>query len=225
MALILKGGGVFLHIPKTGGNWVTTTLQECGLVKWRFGHKHADMDRLFAPVSAKTCKPLASLTLHKTIKALRTKPFMFCFVRHPLKWYESWFKYMTQPARNWKDWGNEKDLFDWHPNAALNGCGAPEFNQFVRNVIEKRPGYVTELFTGYTKTQIDFVGKQETLREDLVAVLKRLDLKFDEEIVMKKEEFGVSPKPKQKVEWDPGLRREVMALERVALMRYGYPLD
>ena len=30
MALLLKGGAVFLHVPKTGGRWVGKVLEESG---------------------------------------------------------------------------------------------------------------------------------------------------------------------------------------------------
>jgi len=225
MALILKGGAVFLHIPKTGGNWVTAVLREAGLAKGGLGHKHADMSRLIAPINHHKSLARAHATVHRIKSKLEPKPYMFCFVRHPLKWYQSWFKYMTQPKRNWRNWGQEKDMFDWHPNAALNGCGDEDFNQFVRNVNQKRPGYVTEMFAGYAQPQCDFIGKQESLREDLVRVLQELNLNFDEDFIMNFKETGVSPEPKQKVEWDPELRRETLRLEHIALLRYGYDTE
>lgn len=222
MALILKGGAVFLHVPKTGGNWVTKVLDECGLVRGRLGHKHADFNRLLAPVNPASWGPFGYFSWRKIRRTLEPKPFMFCFVRHPLKWYESWFKYMAQPARKWRDWGSEKEVFDWHPNAVLNGCGADDFNQFVRNVAGKRPGYVTELYAAYAQPQVDFIGKQENLRADLVTVLKRLNLDFDEDFVLNYQDVGVSPEPGRKVEWDPALREQMLALEHIALLRYGY---
>lgn len=223
MALLLQGGAIFLHIPKTGGNWVARVLDECGLIRGHLGqNKHVTMDRLLVPLSPKGNRPRGLFAMQRLRSQLSPKPFMFCFVRHPLAWYESWFKYMSQPARNWRDYGNEKDLFDWHPNAVLNGCGNRDFNRFVRNVITKRPGYVTELYASYAQPQIDFVGQQENLREDLIAVLKKLELKFDETFVREFEALGVSPKPKEKIEWDPDLRREVLEVERIALIRYGY---
>ncbi|MFT5028006.1 MAG: hypothetical protein ACI9VS_000426 [Candidatus Binatia bacterium] len=225
MALILKDGTVFLHLPKTGGNWVTKVLRECGLAKGGLGHKHANMDRLLAPMNYRKSSLRAHFKIHRIKKALTPKPFIFCFVRHPLAWYESWFNYMTQLKRNWRSWGDENDLFDWHPNADLNGCGASNFNQFMRNVIDKRPGYVTELFASYAKSPCDFVGKQESLREDLVKVLKRLSLKFDEDFIMNFQPFGVSPKLQEEIVWEPGLKEETLALEHIALLRYGYPLE
>lgn len=222
MALILKGGAVFLHVPKTGGNWVTAALRDAGLVSGSLGHKHATMDRLLAPMNHHKSSLRAHFRISRIKRALTPKPFMFCFVRHPLTWYESWFKYMSQPSRNWRSWGDENDLFDWHPNAVLNDCGSDDFNQFVRNVIAKRPGYVTELFGDYARSQIDFVGKQESLREDLIAVLQRLDLKFDVDFFMNYTEVGVSPAPGKSIEWNPALRRETLEIERNALRRYGY---
>ncbi len=222
MALILKGGGVFLHIPKTGGNWVTAVLRECGLAQGGLGHKHADLDHLLIPMNYHRSLVRAHVQVQKIKRRLDPKPFLFCFVRHPLKWYESWFKYQTQPARNWRNWGRTDDLFDWHPNAALNGCGADTFDQFIRNAIERRPGYVSEMFSQYARPQVDFVGKQESLREGLVTALKRLNLNFDEDFIMNFKEVGVSPQPKQRVEWDPELRKKMLRLEHIALLRHGY---
>lgn len=221
MALVLKGGAIFLHIPKTGGNWVTTVLKECGLVKGSIGHKHADIDRVLFPSENSGHKLLKYLIKRKLLYP-RDKPFMFCFVRHPVKWYESWFKYMSQPSRQWCEWGDEKDTKRWHPNAVLNGLGDTNFNQFVRNVIRKRPGYVTELYGWYTKPQIDFVGKQENLREDLIHVLRVLDFEFDEDFVRNFPKVGVSSKTEDKVIWDPDLKEEVFKLEYAGIVRYGY---
>lgn len=41
MVLLLKKcGAIFLHIPKTGGSWVSRVLWECDLVEKRLGYKH-----------------------------------------------------------------------------------------------------------------------------------------------------------------------------------------
>jgi hypothetical protein len=223
MAVVLRGGAIFLHVPKTGGNWVTAVLRRNDLVDGYIGHKHANVDRLLAPVATRSGRVLGRLDLGRSHRRLKPKPFIFCFVRHPLRWYESWFNYMSHPSRRWCDWGNERDLFDWHPNAVLNGCGSPDFNTFVRNVVKKRPGYVTELFNSYAQPQIDFVGKQENLRLDLITVLETLALDFDQDLLLTHEEVGVSPPPVgQPLEWDSRLREEVLGLENVAMLRHGY---
>ena len=222
MALLLKDGSIFLHVPKTGGTWVSSVLHQCGLVRASLGHKHSDMDWLHSAIDNRRCRMRGLMDLARIRRALKPGPFMFCFVRHPLDWFESWFKYMVQPSRAWCDWGDEKSLFGWHPNAVLNGCGSDDFNQFIRNVIAKRPGYATELFSGFARPQIGAVGRQESLREDLVRVLKRLELDFDEDFVRGFDPVHVSPEPARDIEWDPELRREMLVLESVALRRFGY---
>lgn len=210
MALLLRGNALFLHIPKTGGIWVTKVLEEMGLVERSIGHKHADIDHIL---------------LSKEYAALaKNKPFMFCFVRHPLSWYESWFKYMSQPSRQWRDWGNETDIKNWHPNSMLNGLGAPQFNQFVNNAAQKRPGYATELFGWYTKPPIDFVGRQENLRGDLITALKLANIDFDPAIIRNYPEAWVSPEPAEKIVWDQRLRKQVASLEYAGIVRYGYAM-
>ena len=44
----LKGGAIFLHVPKTGGTWVYAALERCGLLDpvQPCYHVHADMVRV-----------------------------------------------------------------------------------------------------------------------------------------------------------------------------------
>jgi len=222
LAIVLKNGSVFLHIPKTGGNWITAVLQEINLVDKMVPHKHADIDRFFSPVFKYRKELLKYLFSPKYFSYLHNKPFMFCFVRHPLSWYESWFKYQSQSKRQWRPFGEPRDIYNWHPNAILNGLGSPDFNQFVRNVINKRPGYVTELYGWYTRPQIDFIGKQENLTEDFIKVLRIMNVGFDEDFIRMRGKVGVSELPKEPIIWDEGLKEEVYRLEYAGIVRYGY---
>ena len=233
MALILKDGSIFLHIPKTGGNWVTEVLYEQGLVACELNpnNKHVDFSHLLTATGGTPQRRFNSW-----LRSLRgrakinmnyltgNKPYFFCFVRNPVSWYESYFKYMSQPSVAWKHFGDARSLKDWHPNAILNDTGSDDFNQFVRNVLDRRPGYVTELYSGYTLPGlIDFVGTQENLREDLIHVLKTRKLEFDAQAIRGHCVIGASiPPPSVRVEWDAEVRRRVMELERVAMDRYGY---
>ncbi|MEM9017777.1 MAG: hypothetical protein AAGC68_12250, partial [Verrucomicrobiota bacterium] len=91
MALILKNGAVFLHIPKTGGTWVSKVLREEGLVACSMGHRHANWLHLLAPGNQGLGRNLEYA--YKRVRFLRPRPrpFLFCFVRHPLDWYESFY--------------------------------------------------------------------------------------------------------------------------------------
>ncbi len=220
MALILKNGAVFLHIPKTGGNWISKVLRELNLIKRPVAPKHADIDHFFA--APKGRRAIIKYTVHNTLYPQKEKPYMFCFVRNPLHWYESWFKYMSQLSRQWRFWGDERNIDKWHPNALLNGLGSPDFNEFVSNVTVKRPGYVSEMYGWYTKPQMDFVGKQEQLVDDFITVLQIMNVDFNEELVRNYGKVGVSPEPEKKIIWQDELKKKVALYEYAGMIRYGY---
>lgn len=224
----LIDGSEFLHIPKTGGTWVESVLRENGLVACSLGHEHADYDRnLFQSVVSVRdhLGEAMRITRHKLMHGRRKTPpdadvFRFCFVRHPLAWYESWWKFMR--GQDWHDWGVQNSRAGWHPNAVLNGLGSPDFNTFVRNVVRARPGYVSELMFAFTKPGISFIGRTEYLRRDLARVLDTLGLSYDAGRLERKPEMMVSGKPSETIVWDPALRDTVMRLELPALIHFGY---
>ncbi|HRV93786.1 MAG TPA: sulfotransferase family 2 domain-containing protein [Anaerolineae bacterium] len=240
MALLLKCGAVFLHIPKTGGSWVTKVLDDQGLIERKICHIHADWFQALRYINIGTTVK-QELSAHvkshlsenfkrglrqavnnrKTNSEIDQSPYIFCFVRHPLKWYESFWRYMC--AQNWPRLGNQYDVNDWHPNAILNGLGDPEFNQFVRNIIAKRPGFVTEMYGWYTWSGVNFVGKQERLVEDLLTVLRQLNVTFDEDRIRNYRPVNVSSqKNSNKIVWDESLHNEILRLESAAIRRYCY---
>jgi hypothetical protein len=147
-------------------------------------------------------------------------------VRHPLDWYESFSLYKSQPSLNW-EWDGEFDnLHRWHPNAVLNGLGeGRDFNTFVSTVMNRYPGYVTALYNHYTFRPVDFIGKQENLREDLFTVLDRLGCDFDPSLIRGTKRINHSRDEKTKPVWEPAVRERALKLERAALERFGYPCD
>lgn len=54
---------------------------------------------------------------------------------------------------------------------------------FVEEVVDRFPGNVSALYDYYTLPSVDSVGKQESLTEDLIKALHRMNLDFDESIV------------------------------------------
>ena len=225
MALLLRNGAVFLHIPKTGGNWVRGVLEKLDLIEGEIGHKHSDVDRVLFEPYFNTGWLVRLKQQYRKQCPIFDPPFLFCFVRHPLSWYESWFKYMSQPKRNWRDWPRRKGPLDWHPNAPINGTGDKGFNRFVQNVMEYFPGYVTQLYGWYTKRGVDFVGHQESLREDMVELLQRLDVEFDPNFVLGYRPVGVSPEPDNPVRWDSEVRTEAIRTEYAGILQYGYSVE
>lgn len=224
MALRLKGGSVFLHVPKTGGNWVTHVLRKMNLVHSDVGEKHSDFGRtLLALVGHNTPSLMRGvLRLPQRVILPPDSTYMFAFVRHPLSWYESWFKYQSQDTRRWVKFGVEGRFSAWHPNSVLNELGSSEFDVFVENVLSRRPGYVSELYFSFCPPEIRFIGRHERLRTDLCEALREGNEKYDEDLIMNEAPVGVSALPSSPLTWDPRVRERAIQLEYAALVRYGY---
>ena len=166
MAILLKSGGLFLHVPKTGGNWVTEVLESNELVFAHVAGKHAGPAQL-APLEH-------LLEIPRRYDRPNRASFRFCFVRHPLSWYESWYRMNVD--RGWPEWAVDEDA--WNPSVELNGLGASTFDRFIENVLRHRPGFLARLYRFYA-ADAHFVGRQEHLAEDLIAVLTLLGVEFD----------------------------------------------
>jgi len=231
MSIRLIDGSEFLHIPKTGGTWVREVLDRQGLIKGPVGgHEHANYDRVVFETHQRK-RPGKQSGLVRRIKQIASgtqpavsdqskKTFRFCFVRHPLAWYESWWKYMN--ARDWNEWGDSSVAGGWHPNLAINGLGSSDFNKFVCNVIDARPGYVSELYFSYAKLGVSFIGKTESLADDLITVAEHLGLPADIEAIKHHGPVNASTTSDQAIEWDPVVRQTLMRLELPALVHFGY---
>jgi len=182
---------IFSHIPKTGGCWIRQALYDNDLI--------LDNNSL----------------LHTTLFVLPPaieKPTVFTFVRHPISWYESWFRYQTQEG--WTDWNCGKDYL--HPCAPLLDCGSTNFNKYIEKCLKKVPGFVTSMYHMYTQFA-DYVGRQENLEGDFLRIMKMLKLDI---ISIDKLKRNVSPE--MKIEWDKDLYQEVLSLEGGAIKQYGY---
>jgi len=223
MAVMLKNDSIFLHIPKTGGKWVDSVLKELDLIRFNFSHNHSDYERT---INFNRYYPMHFI--RQTIKNGYYLPkvraaFKFCFVRHPLKYYESYFKYawsLDWPRFPGLNVNSNTDL--WHPNEPLFEIGDKDFNKFIENVIQHCPGYVTSLYDSFVNQDIDFVGKTENLSEDLIKVLELMNIDFNEEKVKNHKMVNVSKKTNSKIIWDEDLKQEILKLEYPTLKKYGY---
>lgn len=199
MGAILKKRAVFLHVPKTGGNWIVHVLNKHHLIRKMLKEKHADYNRFF--------------WLER--KIARTKPFIFCFVRHPLTWYESWWKYMLMEERKFKNWGYK--IF--HPCIPLDDCGDEDFNRFIEKCMNKAPGFVTEMYSQFVK-KASFIGKQENLLKDIYQLFEQLKIRHNRDKIG--EIAPINESERRPLKWDPALRKEMEKLEYAGIKRYGY---
>lgn len=84
----------------------------------------------------------------------------WCFVRHPLAWYRSYFAY--------------RRLFTWEPKAIELDklCQSNNFQEFIEKVIRFFPrGYVCKLYCEFAR-RCTFVGKQEQLEAFTLSYLR-----------------------------------------------------
>jgi hypothetical protein len=245
MALLLRCGAVFLHVPKTGGNWVERVLRDQKLVRAAIGLRHetAEGARTFPRLEGGSGPRASAWFLRQYAKRAwleQAEGFdlrradQFCFVRHPLRWWESYFRYMWTwsqrlgggPWPAWGFYGARHPANFPHPWTMLNGLETADFNTFMRSVNRTRPGYVSESFGWYTSWDADsrvvFVGRQERLADDLVAVLRQLGVRFDENRLRATSPVNESQGAHIPIRWDPGVLAETERNERVGLVRYGY---
>lgn len=226
MALLLGEGAIFLHIPKTGGTWVREVLKEQGLVVASFGHLHADYrhTQYYWQQYPEHIVPLA-LKRRSLSPALKKDSFVFCFVRHPLSWLESWWSFMT--SQNWPDWSKRQARFRrWHPTQPLERYRpvSGTFPEFLEFVIAQVPGFVSGLYARYTQP-CSFVGKIEQASHDLCSALESAKIAADCQAIKNFRPLNVSRAGSVTYDWPSSLREEVIRLERRGIEAYGYNID
>lgn len=232
MTTELIDGSIFLHVPKTGGTWAYEVLRRLRLIRRPVGKNqggHSDFTRALLyprnkPRWREWSNP-ANLSLHNLLAPGRHAklPFTFCFVRHPVSWYESAWRFLpTIPQAKRATWINaEKRLKRiMHPFGIACRCLHSDFNHFVHNILQAFPGYVTWIYTLFAPPEVSFVGKQESLTNDLIAVLRDRGFQFDQELVRTHPRANESQS--FPVKWDASLLREVQEVEAAALRRFGY---
>lgn len=119
MAILLPKS-VFVHLPKTGGVWVESVLQEAGLVRGHLGHRHAKGPDINGSTE------------------FQQRAISFTFVRHPLHWYQSYWAYKVR--EQWNDANNEFDSV----------VQSDSFIQFLDNVMSFFPGYFSGVVDRFT---------------------------------------------------------------------------
>jgi hypothetical protein len=159
---------LFLHIPKTGGMWVRRVFEVLEIPHWEIGDQHSHFPR--------QGEGSARLLSFYSEEYYKTK-FIFTFVRHPLSWYQSRWAFRIKHG-----WRPMLHPLDYH-------CASNDFRMFMENVLKYRPtGWVTEEYNNYTNYQscpINFIGKHETIVDDLIQAFRAAGVKVDENKIRK----------------------------------------
>jgi hypothetical protein len=230
----LLDGSIFLHIPKTGGSWVSKVLADLGLLRHPIGRNpHTAYERaVMFPNRKPRWKEWTrsqNWCLENVTHPGRSMPipFTFCFVRHPVRWYESWWRYLKGKTNiPWlEDAINQSRLLKcWSLSSVPSAAFCDDFNEFVRRIHKRFPGYVTWLYGQYAVPETNFVGRQESLRTDLLRVLKLRRLPFNETGVLQAPAANEALYSADTLLWEPELLRDVQAAEMPTLVRFHYPL-
>lgn len=201
---------VFFHIPKTGGSWVRQAIVSSGVPANEIAN--------FTP--HKQGRELFTM-YHNTPDDVHTEGlFTFSFVRNPLAYYQSYWSHVMR----------RKGL-DVPKNPFNDQYMRSRFPDFVRAVCAGQPGWVSRIyarFNGIDGNRLSFVGRQESLVEDVVKALRLAGEQFDEAALRATPKQNLSSKLSQ---WDcrctytESLAMRIIETEAEAFSLYGYSTD
>jgi hypothetical protein len=143
MPLIIENRLAFYHVPRTGGNWIRSTLDKMGVEYELLGEFHSTPEEVPPPADCET----------------------FTIIRKPKTWIESWYEVLSStPADSWA-W----PIPDW---LLFKSCRLDSFPEFIEDVLRINPSCVVEIFARYV-SGIDRVGYTEWLECGFEKILSR----------------------------------------------------
>jgi len=200
MAIVIPSA-TFLHIPKCGGSWAIQAMSAAGLNP---------------QVEPAGCQHAIAATDGR---------FVFTFVRHPVSWYPSFWKFRWHCATlqggsiedHLRQYATQADesidecLVDrhGHPNAFAN---------FVEACMVRHPGFLSHKYSLYT-SKAHFVGRQESLRDDLLIALRVAGAVFDSSAIRTVPKANVASE-RFPAEYPAGLANLVLRAESAAVEQF-----
>jgi len=234
MALILPNSAM-IHIPKTGGSFCRQVVRAMKMPYLESGpaektviqRRHSGIEQVYDDLMVDNWTKVNPRPKHRLI---------FTFVRNPLTWLQSKWSYSIRTGAI-ERWLKEKELGSRKIEAV---CLSYDFSEFIRYYLEYFPDFVSNAMLGrlgYKKIngkweegdkKVDFVGKSEYLRRDLIAVLERANEDFDKSVILTYPEANVTSRShewKGKCKYSPKLREAVIKTNKELMDRFGYPLE
>jgi hypothetical protein len=200
MATVLTPRMRFLHVPKTGGTWVTEALMAAGVPCQILAPPRRDHYSEHGHVSLEDAVP-------------RSQLFDVAFVRHPLDWWRSFWAHRMREG-----W-----LFPDHEIDSR--ASSEDFDEFIAMVVERLPGFLEVLFSrfiGPAAQPIDFIGRYERLSDDLALALRLAGEPFDEAALRSYPPRNVGDYERWGRHYDPDLALALALAERRTIDRF-YP--
>lgn len=225
--MLISNEFVFIHIPKTAGDFIKKVCLAHFGDDYFVGHdlkKHGSAGDL----------PQASRDLP-----------VFALVRNPWDWYVSWYHYLMGTGR---PRAHRKRVEQMNPFwLKVSGGFRNDFGTTVRNLLdesywqgEPHPGPIMKLareqdvgmLTVHYRRQLDavpleqlVVGKSETCRDDLLVFLRGIRVQADEKFerdLLKSRPVNRSKRGHYREYYDDELRDLVAHKERCIVSGYGY---
>lgn len=195
---ILLPNSIFIHIPKTGGSWVTEALTNCGLM---------------------TGEEINYTSLkHEPAENVQHyhKP-CFTFIRNPLTWYQSRW---SSPYHRSRYFRNDT----YHELDAITRKQLYNFQAWLTYVFKTTPtrkSIVGRFYTAqYQNTKNIIFGRYENLTEDLIRILKSLGESFDEKCI--RNLSSVNERVTNNRYYTKNLLFEAIEREQVTMNKFGY---
>jgi sulfotransferase famil protein len=183
----------FLHVPKTGGTWVTEALRAAGVE--------------LRPV------PLPAVKRgHGGLEAVDRRLFTFAFVRDPFDWYASYWRH----RQKFGDWDSASPIDEF---ARLPFTDFVEQAAMHR---PRHLTLVYERYCGPPHDPISFVGRYERLAEDLVTALTLAGEPFDDDALHAHPAVNTTDRDDSRTAYSAEARAALIASERDAFARF-YP--
>lgn len=139
----------------------------------------------------------------------KARPFSFCFVRHPLDWLAS-------------VWLHEME-FGWEATEITHRAGADVFAVFLERMLAAWPEGPCWAQVSPFVEECDFVGRTETLAEDLAAALAAAGEVHDPaSLAVPRLNESTSLRLRRAARAPRDLHEAIMQVERTNFARFGY---
>ncbi|RAJ42428.1 hypothetical protein K353_02783 [Kitasatospora sp. SolWspMP-SS2h] len=195
MAIHLLGSNALLLLtPKTGSTWIRRKIRELGLAFEDVGDPGMREHDLLADFDRSAYS------------------FVGAFVRDPLEWYRSYWSYRMEKG--------------WRPQYPLDEhCESDDFETFVRRAVTTLPGALGNIYASYVGepgAEVDFVGRQEDLREDFARFLDLAGERFDRSVLAGGSRINATT---IRPDYPEELKELITLSEWETMRRFGYLAD